>query len=50
MCIKYTYFNSFKTSVSNAYKMINQGKVAYSLVSFHVEMEAYKQKDVPKNF
>ena len=24
-------------------KIINQGKVAYSYVSFHAEMEAYKQ-------
>ena len=30
--------------------MINQGKVAYSLVSFHVEMEAYKQQGCAQEF
>ena len=34
----------------HAYKMINQGKVAYSLVSFHVEMEAYKQQGCAQEF
>ena len=38
-CLHRPFYN-FLTSVSDAYKMINQGKVAYSFVSFHVEMEA----------
>ena len=42
MCVIYTLI-ALK-HVSDAYKMINQGKVAYSLVNFHVEMEAYKQQ------